>query len=178
MQLHEHAHSEPPNVRPPEFISAGLRHAFIHSLLEKGKTGQVGHQAAVETIMATHGSYYFNKSTVRYERLKALNAFYPFRDDPWSLYYVLKVNEGMWHLLIRYHDGNVHLLEYYIFIIDDPNCFVRKVYQDAVIIFFDWQIQLAKLCGKTTVPLIYSYFINLSKILTQFIIIGRATIAK
>ena len=40
LQLGEHHnyHYEPPNVRPPNFISQGLHAAFLDSILNKGKS--------------------------------------------------------------------------------------------------------------------------------------------
>ena len=81
LQLGEHSHHAPLSQRPPNFISAGIKNALVHAILDKGKRNQLSHAAMIDSIVDQHGQYYLNKDKVLYDKTKWLNAFYPDRND-------------------------------------------------------------------------------------------------
>ena len=114
LQLQNHSHMEPPNVRPPKAISQSLRIAFLHSFLDKGSRTQLSYHAVIDSIVDQHGQYYFGKNQKRYDKNSAMRAFFPFRNDPSQLHRVLLVETGT-IFIVHFKFYTYKLITYFIF---------------------------------------------------------------
>lgn len=103
LQLGEHNHQEPPNVRPPDFISLGLQAAFLDSILNKGKvkSTQLAHHSLIDCIRDLKGEFILNKTSLRFDRWKTMKNFFGNQSDIKTVMRVFICQEGLKYSFIN-----------------------------------------------------------------------------